>query len=217
MNEKELKNNINALRHEIDQRNKRIRELYREINFHKRDADQLRIKRDETTERANKLGEEAKIFIANRDKLNEKISKLKERRNSIITEIKNFTREIKENKNLRDELNKDSRGTNELLKDIYEKNLKILLNDDIPLKDEIKLFDKVFEIKERLKVAKKADSLHKKILNKYDHIQKLKTELNQIREEIQNIARTGSGTKGKSVGRIKILLRQKKNYTQRRG
>ncbi|MBN2250900.1 MAG: hypothetical protein JW724_02345 [Candidatus Altiarchaeota archaeon] len=189
MNEKELKDNINALRHEIDQREKKVKELYRQINFHKKDADMWRSKRDEITEKANKLSEEAKVFTANRDELNEKISLLKEKRSNLINTIKNITKDIKQNKSARDELNKAARGTDEYLLNMYVSDLEILLNRDIPLGDEVRIFDKIFELTERVDVAKQADYIHKKIIGGYDHVQTLKTNLDTIHEEIQSIAR----------------------------
>jgi uncharacterized coiled-coil DUF342 family protein len=189
LNEKDLKDNLNALRHEVGHRDKQIKDLYRDINIHKRDADELRAKRDEATLKANKLSEEAKIFTSNRDELNGKISKLKEKRVTLIAELKNLTKDIKDHKDVRDKLNKTARGTDNLLLNIYTDDLNALLTKDIPLQDEIRIFEKLFEVGERVEVAKQADSIHKKILGSYEHVQNIKHELDQIHEEIQNIAK----------------------------
>ena len=104
--------------------------------------------------KANKMSEEAKIFTANRDELNSKISALKERRNSLITEIKGLTKDIRESKNARDQLNKTARGSDEALLGMYMNDLDALLNKEISLSDEIRIFEKLFEISERVEVAK---------------------------------------------------------------
>lgn len=189
MNEKELKDHVNSLRHEIDVREKQIKDLYRDVNIHKKDADNWRAKRDEATEKANKMSEEARLFTANRDELNQKISGLKENRSKLINEIKEITKAIRDSKNVRDELNKAAGGTDQSLLGKYSGDLDVLLTRDIPLSEEIRIFDKLFELSERVEVAKKADTMHQKILSGYDQVQKLKSELDKIHEEIQGIAK----------------------------
>ena len=189
MNEKELKDHVNSLRHEIDVRDKQIKDLYRDVNIHKKDADSWRAKRDETTEKANKMSEEARLFTANRDELNQKIAALKEKRSLLINQIKEITKAIRDSKNVRDELNKAAGGTDQSLLGRYSGDLDVLLSRDIALAEEIRIFDKIFEISERVEVAKKADTVHQTILSGYDDVQKLKTELDKIHEEIQSIAK----------------------------
>ena len=189
MNEKELKDHVNSLRHEIDVRDKQIRDIYRDVNIHKKDADSWRAKRDETTEKANKMSEEARLFTANRDELNLKIAGLKEKRSKLINEIKEITKTIRDSKSVRDELNKAAGGTDYSLLGKYSGDLDVLLTRDILLAEEIRIFDKIFELSERVEVAKKADTVHQKILSGYDQVQKLKAELDKIHEEIQGIAK----------------------------
>lgn len=164
MNEKELKDHVNSLRHEIDARDKQIKDLYRDVNIHKKDADNWRAKRDETTEKANKMSEEARLFTSNRDELNQKIATLKEKRTQLINQIKEITKNIRDSKNVRDELNKAAGGTDQSLLGRYSGDLDVLLSRDIALAEEIRIFDKIFEISERVEVAKKADTVHQTIL-----------------------------------------------------
>jgi len=180
---------VNSLRHEIDVREKQIKDLYRDVNVHKKDADAWRTKRDEATEKANKLSEEARIFTANRDELNQKIVALKEKRGQTINQIKDITKAIHDSKSERDKLNKAAGGTDQSLLGRYSGDLDVLLSRDVPLAEEIRIFDKLFEISERVEVAKQADSVHQKILSGYDEVQKLKAELDAIHAEIQNIAK----------------------------
>lgn len=210
MNEKELKDNVNALRHDIDEREKRIRELYKEINFHKKDADGWRLKRDENTEKANKMSEEARIFTVNRDELNAKIAKLKERRAELINTIKSLTKDIKDSKSVRDQLNKTARGTDESLLGILAGDLDTLLHRDIPLKDEIRIFEKLFELSERVEVAKQADTVHQKVVGGYGQVQGFKAELDKIHEEIQSIARASQEQHEEAMKIYKEVSRMRK-------
>lgn len=188
MAEKELKDSINVLRQEIAQKEKQIKELYKEINIYKKDADLLRAKRDEATEKANKLGEEAKKFTASRDELNDKIAELKNKRGELVSRIRGITKSIRETKGMRDKLNKTAKGTDRMLLSLYSGDLGVLLNKDIPLEEEIRIFEKVFELGERVEVAKQADEVHKSIIENYDSVQELKKELDLIHEHIQKIA-----------------------------
>lgn len=188
MNEKDLKEKINALRHEIDKRNKDIRKLYREINFHKAEADKLRIGRDESGTKIKKVNAEAKEFIKKRDEVNKEISELKKKRSLLLTEIKNLRGNIKDTKVQRDELNRIARSTNERLQISYESSLDTLLNKDIPLQDEIRIFENLFEIRERLIAAKKANIMHQSVSRTYENMKDINKELDDIHSKIQNLA-----------------------------
>jgi len=188
MNEKELKKKINELRHEIDRRNKKLREIYQELGFHRRDADTLRTRRDQLTEKAKKLRGEAKVFIARRNEINEEITKLKKKRISLIEKVKTLTRDIKETKGQRDELNRIARAPDELLDEIYKRDIEKLLEKEMPLGDEIKIFEKIFEIKDRLVAAKKADSIHGKMSATYEDVKKINLSIDKINESIKALA-----------------------------
>lgn len=188
MNEKELKEHINTLRHEIDKKNSDIKRLYKEINFHKAEADKLRTERDESAGKVKKLSTEAKDFIKKRDEVNTEISGLKKKRILLLTDIKNLGGTIKDVKVKRDELNRIARGTNERIQFSYELSFDTLLNKDLPLNDEIKIFDNLFEIRDRFIAAKKANKIHQSVSNTYTNIKNINAELDEIHGKIQNLA-----------------------------
>ena len=188
MNEKELKKKINGLRNEIDHKNKKLKDIYHELGFHRRDADTLRTKRDQFNEKAKKLRQEAKSFVAKRDKVNEDIGKLKNKRASLIEKIKTLTRDIKETKGYRDELNRIARAPDTLLTEIYLRDIEKLVEKDMPIEDEVRLFDKIFEVKDRLLAAKKADTVHGKVSSTYEEVKKLNLNIDKINESVQSLA-----------------------------
>jgi len=188
MNEKELKKKINGLRNEIDHRNKKLKDIYHELEFHRRDADTLRTKRDQFNEKAKKLRQEAKSFVAKRNDVNKEIGKLKNKRASFIEKIKTLTRDIKETKGYRDELNRIARAPDTLLTEIYQRDVEKLLEKDMPIEDEVKLFDKIFEVKDRLLAAKKADTVHWKVSSTYEEVKKLNLNIDNINESVQSLA-----------------------------
>ncbi|MCX6694839.1 MAG: hypothetical protein NTU61_00890, partial [Candidatus Altiarchaeota archaeon] len=94
----------------------------------------------------------------------------------------------KSSKEKRDDLNKTARGTDLSLNKLYEKNLVKLLNDDIPLKKEIQLFESLLEMKDRLKSAKEATELHIKVVSTYEGLKGLDDEADAISVEIRKIA-----------------------------
>ena len=74
------------------------------------------------------------------------------------------------------------------LYDIYNRDMRKLLEKEMPLEDEIKLFTKIYEIKERLVAAKKANSIHGKMSSTYEEVKKLNINIDKINESIKGLA-----------------------------
>ncbi len=187
MNEKELKRKINGLRNEIDHRNKKLKAIYHELEFYKGEADTLRAKRNQLNEKARRLRGEAKSFIIKRNSVNKEIGRLKNKRASFIEKIKTLTEDIKETKGYRDELNRIAGAPDALLTEIYHRDIEKLLEKDIPVEDEIRLFDKILEVKDRLMAAKKADTVHGKVSFTYEEVKKLNQNIDGINKSIQSL------------------------------
>ena len=188
MNEDELKRKVNRLRHEIDRKDKNIRGLYKEINFHKSEADEWRLKRDKATEIVKTSGKGAKSCIEKRDIVNKEIASLKKRRESLTKSSREIRNSLKKEKNIRDELNTGSKGTHEMLRKIYYKDMDKLLNNDIELQKEILIFDNIFETGKRLNLAKKADNIHHCMLTEYKDLKNSNKDLDDIHEKIHALA-----------------------------
>ncbi|MBN2014079.1 MAG: hypothetical protein JW778_02765 [Candidatus Altiarchaeota archaeon] len=188
MNEKELKKQVNELRHEIDGREKEVKVLYSEIEVHRNGAVELKLQIDQAKESIKSSLEEAKLFLSKRDELNKEVAELKKKRKKISDKLRKLGEEIKAKKMKRDELNSKARGTREILGKLYQEKLAKILEGDIPLIDEIRLFDRIFEIEDRLDVVGKADELHTKISKEYEKIQKLNKTFDGVCKKIKSLA-----------------------------
>lgn len=188
MSEKDLKDKFDYFRHELDFRDKRIKELLEQIRYHAQDANKLRVERDAKNSEVKKLAEDAKKFREKRDKLNEKITALKGRRSKIIVKTKKLGEKIKEFKVKRDALNKDSKGTDVMLEDIYRKDINRLLNEDIPPELEIRIFEGMSTLKERMHTARKATEMHKNVVSTYDKVKAYNERSDKISEQIKILA-----------------------------
>jgi len=188
MNEKELKDNLNELRTKANKKKKEINEVLTELRIHQKDVNQLRNKRDEGNDQCKNLSQEARKLREKRDKLNHKISKLKEKRKKLNDKIKSNSGKIKDSKEKRDKLNRSARGTDTSLSSKYESSMDDLLNKDIPLESEIRLFESIFKLAERLEAAKEATEFHKKVVSTYEVIKGLDDEADALSSEIRKIA-----------------------------
>ncbi len=200
MNEKDLKDNLNKLRADADKKRKEIYEILTEVRTHQKEITTLRKNRDQGNEQCKTLSQEAKKMRENRDELNQKIAKLKDKRKKINEKIKSMSGAIKDNKEKRDELNRSARGTDEALKVRYEKDIDALLNQDIPLEKEKKIYASIFTLIERLQAAKEATNFHQKVITAYDGIKELDTKADKLSAEIRAFADESEKYHLKAVG-----------------
>jgi len=188
MNEGELKDKVNKYRTQIEQMEGEIEGVLSQIRIFQREANKLRSLRDEGNEKCKKLSASAKELRDKRDALNGTIAELKEKRTSLMSQIKGMSSEIKKSKEERDKLNQSARGTDSSLNALFERNLNMLLNEDIPLSKEIRLFEGIFEMKDRLKSAKEATGLHLKVVSTYEGLKGLDVQADDISAEIRKLA-----------------------------
>jgi len=188
MNEKELKDKLNGLRAEINGRRKEISQILSEVRAHQKEINSLRQLRDEGNEKCKTLSKEARQLREKRDALNRRIGELKEERRKISDKIKSLSSDIKDSKVKRDELNRSARGTDESLSSRYQRDIDALLNKDIPLDKEVKLFDGIFTLMQRLEAAKEATEFHKKVISTYEGIKGLDDAADGISNEIRSFA-----------------------------
>ena len=193
MNEKELKEIVNSFRREIEKRNKKISHLYHELDVYKKEAEKSKIRRDNLNEEIKRKLEIAKRFTEKRNTLNEHVSKLKKKRASIILNMKSLGENIRTRKGERNRFNRIAKGNTESLNELYKKKMRILLDNDIPLEDEIKLFERIFEIKERIIASENAEKSHKDVISNYKKLKELETEMQKINDEIDSIAKESQG------------------------
>ena len=187
MNEKDLKSKINDFRHEIDAREKEISALYSKLNLHKAETDKIRVARDQLNGKVKELSSRAKECRDLRDKLNREIVEHKKKYKALITDVKGLNEKIKKDKQERDKLNKTANGSEELLDRIYAKNMGILTSKDIPLEDEIRLFEQMSELTERRAAAKKATVLHNDVLSSYKQLKEYDSRIAELSAKIDSM------------------------------
>lgn len=188
MNEKELKDKINTLRTEIGKKKKEINKVLAEVRTHQKEINELRTSRDQGNEECKKLSQEARVLREQRDELNKQISKLKDERKKLNDKIKSMSGTIKDSKVKRDELNKSARGTDSNLATRFERDMDSLLNKDIPLDKEVKLFNSIFKLIERLEAAREATEFHKKVVETYEEIKGLDDKADELSAQIRKLA-----------------------------
>ncbi len=188
MNENEIKDKLNELRQEIDKKKREINEILSEVKVHQRDIFSLRQARDQGNDDCKRLSQEARQLRDKRDEMNAKIAALKEERRQINDRIKSLSGDIKDSKEKRDELNRSARGSDASLIDRYEHDMDALLNKDIPLDREVRLYDTIFALMERVEAAKKATSFHKKVVSTYDGIKSLDERADTLSADIRALA-----------------------------
>lgn len=185
MNEEELKKKVEALRNEIIGRENKIKKIHQELTLHRKELSRVKIERDRLNNQFKEKLEEIKKCKEQRNELNGKLAKLKKGHKAFILKIKALSDEIKKLKKERDCLNKKAKGSEEALGKKSQEITDVLLNDDIPLEKEIKLFDDVLTLKERLDVAREANRMHDDILRRYNEMTDVKTKAEGISKEIE--------------------------------
>ncbi len=188
MNERELKDKVEVFRREISKYNKEIQGIVREMRVHQKEASKLKSLRDESNEKCKNLSQKAKELRDKRDELNMKIASMKDERGKLSGKVKSLSGDIKQSKERRDELNKAAHGTGKALSKKYEKTLNALLTEDIPLSQEKRFFESIFKIRERLAAAEKANVLHQKVVETYEGLKEVDTEIDGISSGIRALA-----------------------------
>lgn len=189
MSEKDVKKRVNEIRREIDSRKNKLTRLQDQLRIMSKESGEMRNQRDKLNDEVKNLAGEGRVLRQKRDSVNKMIKDLKTEKKKLIKKVKPLTKDIKETKSTRDELNKSARGTDEKLEEIFEKTLETLKTDtEVPLDKEIHLFNRLFDIQERLKQAKKASELHQKVVSTYSKVKELDGSLDMLSDEIKSLS-----------------------------
>ncbi len=113
LSERELKEKINLLRQKLEQNERELKNLFREISLHSDGGDELKAKRDDLNARVREMSPKAAELRKKRDETNARIAELKSMRDQLRGRGKEFNEKIGDLKKTRDELNKAARGRTE--------------------------------------------------------------------------------------------------------
>lgn len=188
LSEKELKEKINQLRQQLDQKERELKGIFREISLHSDGGQELRTKRDALNARVKELSPKAAELRKKRDEVNAKISELKARRDGLKSEGKGYSEKIGELKKIRDGYNQTARGRTETLEKAYSDELNVFLTGDIPLEHEINVYKRLIELGQRIDATKKANMIHSEMSIEYNRAKDIYTDLDGLHMQIQALA-----------------------------
>ncbi|MBN1538811.1 MAG: hypothetical protein JW939_01600 [Candidatus Thermoplasmatota archaeon] len=175
---KELRDRIGEVKEEIE---------ILDLRFHNKntEVESFRDKRDALNQQVKELSQRPREILEERKDVWGNISDTNEEKKKIFREMQPFLQRIGELRKVRDDFNEASRGTLDRLKENYTSTMQNLLASDINLKNELFLYQYLFELRDRLLIKKEADSYHRRIVNiKEVDLAKYNDQLNQMEEQI---------------------------------
>jgi uncharacterized coiled-coil DUF342 family protein len=188
LSERELKEKINLLRQRLEQNERELKTIFRDISLHNEGGQDLKAKRDGLNARVKELSPKAAELRKKRDETNASIAELKAMRDNLRGKGKEFSEKIGELKKTRDDLNTTARGRFETLEKAYSEELNILLTADIPLEHEINVYNRLAELSQRLEATKKANEVHSEISVEYNKAKVIYTDMDSLHAQIQTLA-----------------------------
>ncbi len=188
LSERELKDKINLLRQQLEQKERELKSIFREISLHADNGNELRAKRDGLNARVKELSPKAAELRKKRDETNARIAEQKAMRDRLRGMGKEYGEKIGELKKTRDELNMTARGRVETLEKAYSEELNLFLSADIPLEHEINIFNRLNELSQRLDATKKANEVHTEISEEYTKAKEIYIDMDSIHAQIQTLA-----------------------------
>ena len=188
LSERELKEKINTLRQQVEQKERELKSIFKEISLYADNGNELKAKRDGLNARVKELSPKAAELRKKRDETNAKIAELKAMRDRLRGMGKEFSEKIGGLKKTRDELNMTARGRIETLDKAYTEELNMFLSADLPLEHEINIFDRLNELSSRLLATKKANEVHTEISSEYNKAKEIYTDMDSLHAQIQTLA-----------------------------
>jgi uncharacterized coiled-coil DUF342 family protein len=178
---KEIRDKISELRDEDQILEVKIKNKYSEV-------DMLKQSRDELNTKVKELSQKPKKILEKRKEVWENIEEMNEEKKAIYKEMQPYLQRIGELRKVRDSLNNSSRGTFERLLQNYHQTRTSLETDDLSLKNELYLYNYLFEIKDRLRVKARADIIHREIVRiKEEELSRYNKEMGEMEEEIGDL------------------------------
>lgn len=181
----EIAGKIREIREKIGEINEEIEILDLKVQNKNTEVEVIRERRDSLNEQVKNLSRKPKEIMAERKDMWDNISETNEEKKRIFKDMQPFLQRIGEIRKVRDELNEASRGTLDRLKENYLSTKKNLLKSDISIKNELYLYQYLFELRDRLIVKKEADTHHQRIVRiKEIELAKFNEELRKMEGQI---------------------------------
>jgi uncharacterized coiled-coil DUF342 family protein len=178
---REIREKISELRDEDEILQVKIKNKFQEV-------DSFRDRRDKLNQQVKELSQKPKDILEKRKDVWDNIGEMNDEKKKIFKKMQPYLQRIGELRKVRDSYNHASRGTLERLRSIYQGTMENALNDDVSLKNELYLYNFVFELRDRLNVKAKADVIHQEIVRiKEEDLSKFNKELGLKEEEINEL------------------------------
>lgn len=178
---RELNDQINELKEESDIIQVKVQNKITEV-------DSLRDKRDQLNKRVQELSKKPKEIMSERKDMWENIEETNEEKKRIYKHMQPYLQRIGELRKVRDRFNDGSRGTLDRLVDNYNGTKENLLTSDVNLKNELFLYQYLFEIRDRILIKSKADQIHQEIVKiKEVDLAGFNKELSQMENQIGDL------------------------------
>jgi uncharacterized coiled-coil DUF342 family protein len=185
LNERDLKNRVNELRNRIEKSERQLSSVFKELRINRTDIGEFKEKRNTLNQQVKERVAKAQEFRNKRDEINKLIGEYKESRSVVNAKTQELFSGIAKLKEKRDEYNHFSRGSVEVLSKAYGAELEALLNKELPLGVEIKIFQKLEELGKRLEAAEKANEIHASIQQSYMNSKGIHNKGDEIHEKIK--------------------------------
>ncbi len=154
---REVRERIAELREEEDILNLKVQNKIRDVEATRERRDQLNLQ-------VKELSSKPREILEKRKEAWDSISGTNEERRRVFREMQPYLHRIGELRKIRDAFNAASRGTMERLLANLASTRQDLLSSDLSLKNELYMFDLLFELRDRVLVKVEADKVHKEIV-----------------------------------------------------
>ena len=188
LSEGKLRSKVNYLRQELGQKDRELKKIFRDLALHKNNSTELKEQRDLLNQQVKQLAGLAAMLRGNRDVSNKQIAVIKRRRELLKKPAQEQKKILDGLRDERDKLNNISKGKYETLLRFYSEELTTFKISDIPLEQEIDVFNRLIALGVRITVAEQANRKHQQLQQKHNSLRKVYQELDIIHQRIQNLA-----------------------------
>ena len=181
----EIAGKIRDIREKIGEIREEIEILDLRIQNKNTEVESIKEKRDSLNQQVKELSQKPKEILEERKDVWENITETNEEKKKLFKEMQPFLQRIGELRKVRDQYNEASRGTLDRLKENYISTRENLIHSDISLKNELFLYQYLFELRDRLKMKSEADTYHHQIVRiKEVDLAKYNEQLNEMEGQI---------------------------------
>ena len=181
----EIAGKIREIREKIGEIKEEIEILDLRVQNKNTEVESIKERRDALNMQVKDLSRKPKEILEERKDVWENITETNVEKKKIFKEMQPFLQRIGELRKVRDHFNEASRGTLDRLRENYISTRDNLLTSDISLKNELFLYQYLFELRDRLIVKREADSHHREIVRiKEVDLSKYNRQLDQMEDQI---------------------------------